>query len=40
VLKGISWEGNLLVRGNHYHTATTQMHMQALRQVTRGRSIK
>jgi hypothetical protein len=40
VLNGISWEGNLLVRGDHDHTATTQMHLQALGQVTCGRSIK
>jgi hypothetical protein len=40
MLDGISWEGNLLVRGDDHHAAITQMRLQALGQVTNGHSIE
>ena len=40
MLDGISWEGNLLVRGDDHHAAITQMRLQALGQVTCGRNIE
>jgi hypothetical protein len=40
MLDGISWEGNLLMRGDNHHAAITQMRLQALGQVTCGRGIE
>jgi len=40
VLDGISWESDLLMRGDDYHAAMTQMQLQALGQVTCGCGIE
>jgi hypothetical protein len=40
MLDRISRDSNLLVRGDDYHAAIIQMRMQALGQITCGRSIE